>query len=140
MAELIYDEMTLFAVCFAAGAGLALVYDGIRIFRLLFHHADWIVDVEDLLYWIFTGWMVFETLFYFNQGTLRMYAFIGLLLGVIFYLLTISRGILFVAEKLLPFWEKGKKWAKKPFQTIMNFVRKTLKNMVADVKMAIKSR
>ena len=104
MADLIYDEVELFTVCLLLGAALAAVYDGIRIFRMLFRHYDWLVDVEDLVYWILTGWLVFKTLFYYNRGALRGYAFLGLFLGVVIYMLTLSRLFLFFAEKVLPYW------------------------------------
>ena len=39
MAELIYDEITLFGICMLLGAGLSLVYDLIRCFRLLIPYA-----------------------------------------------------------------------------------------------------
>lgn len=140
MADLIYDEMELFAVCLLLGAVLAFVYDGVRVFRLLFHHFAWVVDLEDLLYWIFTGWLVFRTLFYFNRGALRGYAFLGLFLGVLLYVLTVSRLFLFLAGKLLPYWDKGRNCVAKPFVLLRNFVRKALKNAVTEVKMAIKGR
>ena len=38
MADLIYAEAELFVVCLLLGAVLALVYDGVRIFRMLIPH------------------------------------------------------------------------------------------------------
>lgn len=140
MADLIYDEMLLFTVCLLLGVALALLYDVVRVLRMLFHHWDWLVDLEDLLYWVFTGWSVFQTLFYFNRGALRGYAFLGLFLGVLLYTLTFSRLVLFLIRKLLPYWNKGKGFLVKPFTIIHNFLRKTLKNIVSDVKMAIRGR
>lgn len=140
MADLIYDEVQLFTVCLLLGAALALIYDLVRVLRMLFRHWDWLVDLEDLLYWIFTGWSVFQTLFYFNRGALRGYAFLGLFLGVLLYTLTISRLFLFLIGKLLPYWNKGKGFLAKPFIGIYNFIRKSLKNIASDVKMAIRGR
>lgn len=140
MAELIYDEMQLFVVCLALGACLACVYDGIRIFRLLFYHWDWVVDVEDLIYWIFTAWMVFRTLFYYNQGMLRGYAFLGMFLGMLIYVLTISRILLCGIRKLLPFWKRAQSKLQKPLAICKGKMRKALKNIAAEVKMAMKSR
>ena len=140
MAELIYDELELFVVCLLLGAMLTLVYDGVRILRMLFHHWDWMVDVEDLIYWIFTAWMVFRTLFYYNRGALRGYAFLGMFLGVIVYTLTISRLLLFVAKKIVPFWNKGKNLIGKPFVILKEKCRKILKNITTEVTMALKGR
>ncbi len=140
MAELIYDEIQLFLICLMLGAALALVYDGIRIFRLLIPHKDWVVDVEDLIYWVFTAWMVFHTLFYYNQGMLRGYAFLGMFLGMLVYMLTVSRLLLFIARKLLPYWEKIRSKLRKPLVILQEKMRKSLKNIAAEVKMAMKSR
>lgn len=140
MADLIYDEVKLFTVCFLLGAALAFLYDMIRTLRMLFRHWDWLVDLEDLLYWIFTGWSVFQTLFYFNRGALRGYAFLGLFLGVILYTLTVSRLVLFLVGRLLPYWNKGKGFLAKPLVLIYNFLRKALKNAASEVKMAIRGR
>ena len=71
MADLIYAEAELFVVCLLLGAVLALVYDGVRIFRMLIPHKEIVVDIEDLAFWMFTAYMVFRTLFYYNRGALR---------------------------------------------------------------------
>lgn len=140
MADLIYNEMQLFLVCLLLGAALAFVYDSIRIVRLLFAHWDWVVDVEDLLYWIFTAWMVFRTLFYYNQGMLRGYAFLGMFLGVIVYILSLSRLLLYAVKRMLPWWEHGKRCVKKPMELFAGKLRKALKNIATEVTMAVKGR
>jgi spore cortex biosynthesis protein YabQ len=140
MAALIYDEMELFLVCMLLGAVLAFSYDVIRILRMLVSHKSWIVDVEDLAFWLVTAWLVFRTLFVFNRGTLRGYAFLGLFLGFLCYELTVSRVLLWFAGKILPYWNKGKVLLRRPFVRMGGCVRKGLKNIRAQVKMALKSR
>lgn len=140
MADLIYDETHLFFVCLSLGVVLALIYDGVRILRLLFRHRDWLVDIEDLLYWIFTAWMVFRTLFRYNQGVLRGYAFMGMFLGVVVYLLTLSNLLLRAVKCILPYWNKMKSYGKRPFAAIITRLRKALKNIALEVTMAIKGR
>ena len=104
-----------------------MVYDGVRIFRMLVHHGEIMVDVEDLLFWLFTAWMVFRTLFYYNRGALRGYAFLGMFLGVLLYTLTVSRGLLFVAHKMVPIFRKGWDFAAKPWRYLKEKLRKSLK-------------
>lgn len=140
MAWLIYDEVKLFGICLLLGMILAAIYDLFRISRLLIRHSNLVVDLEDLIYWIITAFLVFQTLFRYNQGALRGYAFLGMVLGVILYALTISRVFLFVIKKLLPFWNKGKNYVKLPFCKLLEVIRKALKNIVLEVKMAIKGR
>ena len=140
MAGLIYDEMTLFAICMLLGAILAMVYDIIRIFRLFVPHADVFVDIEDLIFWIFTAWMVFRTLVIYNRGALRAYAFIGMFLGVILYSLTLSKLLMFIVRKVVPYWKKLFGLFAKTFSFLEHFVRKTLKNIASQVKIAVKGR
>lgn len=140
MAELIYDEMTLFGICMLLGAMLAFGYDMIRCFRIFVPHPDVLVDIEDLSFWMFTAWMVFRTLVIYNRGALRAYAFIGMFLGVILYSLTLSRLLLFIVHKMIPYWRKFFKLLAKPFAFVGRFVRKTLKNIMAQVKIAVKGR
>ena len=102
MATLIHDEVRLFGICFLLGGTLAFFYDCIRIVRMLIRHKDWIVDLEDLGFWLVTAWLVFCTLFTYNRGALRGYAFFGMFLGVVFYALTLSRIILFFVGKMIP--------------------------------------
>lgn len=140
MAMLIYDEVELFLVCFGLGMVLAFIYDMVRIFRMLFRHRDWLVDVEDLMFWLFTAWLVFRTLFIYNRGALRGYAFLGMFLGVMLYALTLSRILLKVVTKLVPYWKKAGNFIRKPFAFLWQFLRKRLKNIITQVKMAVKGR
>lgn len=140
MAGLIYSEMRLFGICFLLGMALGLLYDIFRIFRMLIPHKNIFVDLEDLIYWVLTAYLVFRTLFQFNEGKLRGYAFLGMFLGVLIYTLTMRQLLLLIVKKLLPFWIKGMGFAKKPFKRLAGYIRKALKNMVLEVKMAIKSR
>lgn len=140
MAMLIYDEVELFLVCFGLGMLLAFIYDMVRVFRMLFRHRDWLVDVEDLMFWLFTAWLVFRTLFIYNRGALRGYAFLGMFLGVLLYALTLSRILLKVVTKLVPYWNKAGDFIRKPFVLFSRFLRKRLKNIITQVKMAVKGR
>lgn len=140
MAGLIYDEMRLFGICFLLGMTLGFIYDLFHILRMLIPHKNIFVDLEDLLYWIVTAWLVFRTLFQFNEGKLRGYAFLGMFLGIIIYTLTIRRLLLYPVKKILPWWKKGINRIKKPVMILTGNIRKALKNIMLEVKMAIKSR
>lgn len=140
MAELIFDELHLFGICLLLGAAIAFIYDVIRIMRLLIPHKDVFVDIEDLIFWLFTAWIVFWTLFTYNRGSLRAYAFMGMFLGVIIYALTLSRILMFLIHKMIPYWRGFLVFLSKPFKKMRNSLRKTLKNMVIQVTIAIRGR
>lgn len=140
MTELIQEEITLFGICLALGAFLAFVYDVIRVLRMLIPHKDIVVDIQDLVFWVFTAWKVFSTLVVYNHGTLRAYAFLGMFLGVVIYALTLSRLILFIIRKIVPYWKRCVHILLYPFESVKGIIRKMLKNVVTEVKIAIKGR
>lgn len=140
MADLIFDELKLFGICLVLGGIIAFIYDLIRMIRLFIPHKNVFVDIEDLLFWLFTAWMVFWTLFTYNRGSLRAYAFLGMFVGVIFYALTLSRIIMFLAHKIVPYWKAFFVFLTKPFKKIRNYLRKVLKNMVTQVTIAFRGR
>ena len=140
MAGLIMDELHLFGICFLLGMVIAAIYDAIRILRLLVPHRDIVVDIEDLSFWLFTAWLVFRTLFTYNRGALRAYAFIGMFLGVIVYSLTISKLVMFFVHKMVPYWKKFFSILITPFKKIGKNLRKMLKNMAIQVTIAFRGR
>lgn len=140
MTELIHEEITLFGICMVLGASLAFVYDVVRILRMLIPHKDIVVDIEDLVFWVFTAWKVFSTLVVYNHGTLRAYAFLGMFLGVVIYAMTLSKLIIFIVGKIVPYWKKCFSILFYPLGIIKGTTRKMLKNVVTEVKIAIKGR
>ncbi len=140
MTFLICNELKLFGICLLLGVLIGLFYDVFRIGRKLIVHKEWLVDLEDLFFWMLTAWFVFRTLFQYNQGALRGYAFLGMFLGVILYECSFSRLLLFMTDKIVPYWNNGKQFVKKPVVLIKNGIRNLLKKLVFEVKMAIKGR
>lgn len=140
MAMLIYAEVELFLVCLGLGAILAFIYDMVRILRLFFRHRDWWWIWKICCFGYLLHGQVFRTLFIYNRGALRGYAFLGMFLGVMLYALTLSRLLLKIAAKLIPYWKKAGNFAKKPFRFLAKFIRKRLKNIITQVKMAVKGR
>ena len=63
VSENIFHELDFFAVSFALGILLVLVYDCLRIFRRLVRHGVVWISLEDLCYWIFTAFVVFAMLY-----------------------------------------------------------------------------
>ncbi len=94
-----YEVRLLFA-SFLTGIGLLMVYDCIRVFRLLFSHRPFWVGIEDMLYWIYSSLIVFTLLYRENDGSLRAYAIVAVFAGMVLYQWLISRRILKHLKKL----------------------------------------
>lgn len=54
---------------------------------------NFIIYIEDLLFWIITGGILTFTIYTINSGTVRLYQIIGLILGAFIYFASISRAI-----------------------------------------------
>lgn len=57
------NEAVAFFQALKSGAGLYLLYVFIGIFRKIVPHGRGIVEIEDFLYWIFTGFFCLERCF-----------------------------------------------------------------------------
>lgn len=91
MSGVIRYEAWLLMLSLATGGWLMLVYDTIRVFRLMIRHSAFAVGLEDFFYWIGAGVVTFNLLYQQNDGGLRAYVIGGVLGGMILYDRLISR-------------------------------------------------
>lgn len=89
------------ASCLGLGGWLMFCYDLLRISRLLFSAKSWLVSLEDFFYWIYVSLSVFSLFYRQNDGILRSYVIIAVLLGMLAYDRMISRNMLKVLQKML---------------------------------------
>ncbi|MEG0368917.1 MAG: spore cortex biosynthesis protein YabQ [Hungatella sp.] len=94
MSENIHYETRLLLMSFATGMGLTMTYDLLRIWRLVCPHRSIWVGLEDVLYWIYTALMLFTLLYSENDGILRAYIIVFVLVGMLLYQRIISRNLL----------------------------------------------
>ena len=76
-------ELELFARSFLCGMFLALLYDLLRLFRRLVRHGNFALAVEDLLYWLACGILIFRMLYEENSGAIRGFAIGAVVLGMV---------------------------------------------------------
>lgn len=131
MYELINAQCKMFLLSIAMGALMGVTYDGIRCIRKLIKHGDLPATIEDIMYWIFwTGYAIYSIQNY-NSGVLQIYVFLGIGIGAVIYLLTVSRLLLCIFDFILTFLrrqvEKIKKMLKK-------FVKKGNINVTVEKK------
>lgn len=73
---------------------IGILFDIFRILRKSFKTTDLITYVQDILFWILTGFIVLYSIFKFNNGELRGFIFIGIFIGVAIYLLLFSKAFI----------------------------------------------
>ncbi len=88
-----FAQINTFLLALAVGAGLSLLYDFFRFFRLLFPPGAGWLFLEDLVYWSFSGVAAFCFLLWRCQGQIRFFALLGLGLGWILCHITLGRPI-----------------------------------------------
>lgn len=67
------------------GVFITLVYDILRIIRRVIPHKDFLVSLEDLGFWIYCAGEVFLMMYHESNGTLRWFAVLGAMVGMLLY-------------------------------------------------------
>lgn len=98
------------------GAFLAFIYDIFRSARFIFKHPNWLVGLEDILYWIFCTIFVFYIILRINYGNIRWYIIIAIFSGSLIYFYSISK---FIKNLIIKFI----KILLYPFKVIFNFLK-----------------
>ncbi|EFM10880.1 spore cortex biosynthesis protein YabQ [Paenibacillus curdlanolyticus YK9] len=77
-----------------SGIGMGIVFDGYRVVSHELRFAKWTLPLFDLLYWAAATLVVFQVLSAGNNGEVRAYVFLGLVIGVVVYFLMLSRSVI----------------------------------------------
>lgn len=84
-----------------SGLGMGLVFDGYRVISNELRFSRWWIPVLDLLYWTAATIIVFRVLFESNDGEVRAYVFLGLLIGICCYFWLFSRPVIALVRWLI---------------------------------------
>lgn len=133
------------------GIFIAYVYDLLRIFRRVVPHDSFFVSLEDLLFWIYSGGEVFLLMYHESDGTLRWFAIIGALAGMVSYKKLVSpffvKYVSLLLNKLLGILGKAAGWLWRPFAALCGAAGHTahraggrLGRMVRRIRRNVKSR
>lgn len=90
MSSYMHFEMMLFLQSAGIGALLVLGYDFFSALRRVIPHHRAAVALEDLFFWLSASVCVFAGLYRANQGILRSFLFLGMILGAVLCRRTIS--------------------------------------------------
>lgn len=95
------NQLYVFGWAILYGIMIGISYDFIRIIRRIISHSRVIVGIEDFFFWIIAGLFIFDYIFNANSGSMRGFIFVGISLGLVLYLLTLSKWIVDQVTKLL---------------------------------------
>ena len=103
MNEMVSSQSMLFLASVEIGVLMGVLFDLIRIFRKILKHPNFLVQIEDMLYWIICALLGFYRLYICNYAAIRPYICIGIILGAVFYLLTFSIIFMKIATAIIKY-------------------------------------
>lgn len=99
------NQLYLFLIYIVSGIGISIFFDIFRVLRKSIKTSNFITYIEDAIFWIIVGLFLIWEIFTISYGELRSYIFIGLIIGVILYLVTISKYFIKINVKILNFFK-----------------------------------
>lgn len=81
----------LFYIFILTGILLGVLFDVFRILRRSFKTSDFVTYIEDIFFWILAGFILFYTVYKFNNGEIRSYVLLGIVSGLTVYLIIFSK-------------------------------------------------
>lgn len=109
----IYEELGILVAAMALGAGMAGLYDLLRIIRRILPRGIFWVSLEDFLYWAVVCIVVFAFFYQENSGGIRGYIVGGIAVGAIIYHVLLGRWLVKGAAYLAAWSKKQLKNLKK---------------------------
>ena len=116
-----------FFIFIVLGLIIALIFDLFRILRKKFKTNNIITYIEDILFWIISGFLINSAIFQFNDGELRLYLFLGLSIGIVMYMLLFTKFINMIFLKILTPVQILIDFFLSLLKKIYNFINKTIK-------------
>lgn len=115
------NQAYLFLVFSLTGVAIGVLFDFFRILRRTIKTSNIITYIEDVLFWILTGLLILYNIWYFNNGEIRIYMFLGIIMGVLIYMSTLSNMLIKIFSKILQIIIRT---IELPIKTIIAFFRK----------------
>lgn len=115
------NQAYLFLVFSLTGVVIGVLFDFFRILRRTIKTSNIITYIEDVLFWILTGLLILYNIWYFNNGEIRIYMFLGIIMGVLIYMSTLSNILIKIFSKILQVIIKT---IELPIKTIFSFFKR----------------
>lgn len=128
------NQIYLFAIYMLCGIVIGIGFDIFRVLRKSFRTSDMVTYIEDILFGILTGIFLIIMLFIFNNGQLRFFIFIAIFLGLLLYLLTISKYFIKINVIILTFIKKLVHMILYPIQKLYKIMTKPFYFLIINLK------
>ena len=121
---MVSNQAYLFLIFIINGIVIGLLFDFFRISRKVFNTNDMITYIEDILFWILAGATVIYSIFIFNNGELRLFMFLAILLGAFAYMVLISSYIIKINVKIINILKKVLEILSLPLKAIYRLIHR----------------
>ena len=91
---MVASQTYLFLIFVLNGVVIGLILDLFRVLRKTFKTSNVITYIEDILFWILAGISIIFFMYNFSDGTIRLFMIIALFLGLLLYILSISKYVI----------------------------------------------
>jgi len=145
MSQEIIIELQFFWVSILWGALILLAYDQLRVIRRIISHNNIFITIQDIIFWILASIFIFAMLYVKNDGIIRGFSVMGMVIGMVLYhyilsdliVMLISRGILLLLRPLsitIKYIRKGGSFLLKKGKNFLKIILKRLKKILESVK------
>ena len=98
---MILNQALLFIIFIINGIIIGILFDIFRILRRSFKTSDIITYIQDIIFWILTGFILLYSVFTFSNGEIRFYMFLAIFLGCLIYMLMFSKYFIKINVKII---------------------------------------
>ncbi|MFA9378225.1 MAG: spore cortex biosynthesis protein YabQ [Lachnotalea sp.] len=138
MSQNIINEAYFFGCCVLTGIAVIFTYDVLRIFRRIIVHGVFAIGIEDFIYWVGSSFFVFHMIYIRNNGTIRGFAILAIVLGMIMYNVTISNFIVkyisIILNKIINIVTAPIKWVIKICIIVLKKCYKAVRIIITKIK------
>ena len=120
---MVQNQAYLFLIFSLTGVEIGILFDFFRILRRTIKTGNIVTYIQDILFWILTGILVLYNIWYFNNGEIRIYMFLGIIIVTLIYMSTLSNISVKLFTKILSMIIKA---LEIPFKTIITIFRKII--------------
>ena len=87
------NEFNIFLAFILIGIIISFLFDFFRILRRVYKTPDFITIIQDIAFWLISGIILLSGIFILNEGKIRAFLFLGIFIGIIFYIVTLSKTV-----------------------------------------------
>ncbi len=132
------QEAFWFLITTLFGFAMGMFFDVFKVLRKTFKHADFLTQIEDIIFWVVSSFAMFYLLLNKTGGLLRGYLILGAFIGLAIYFASISRFIVAVVYSFLSFAQKVILAAVNIILTPLKLLKRPLQKFLAHGKIRLK--